>query len=65
MTALVGGMRVLGCQLDGSKDGVFTDRVGVLSDDFLVNLLDMHSWKATDESKELFEGRDRGWKPAK
>ncbi|MFR0259686.1 catalase-peroxidase, partial [Escherichia coli] len=40
--------------------GVFTDRVGVLSNDFFVNLLDMrYEWKATDESKELFEGRDR------
>lgn len=39
---------------------VFTDRVGVLSNDFFVNLLDMrYEWKATDESKELFEGRDR------
>ena len=38
----------------------FTDRVGVLSNDFFVNLLDMrYEWKATDESKELFEGRDR------
>ena len=60
MTALVGGMRVLGANFDGSKNGVFTDRVGVLSNDFFVNLLDMrYEWKATDESKELFEGRDR------
>ncbi len=43
-----------------AKTGVFTDRVGVLSNDFFVNLLDMrYEWKATDESKELFEGRDR------
>ncbi|HAN6424797.1 TPA: catalase-peroxidase 2, partial [Escherichia coli] len=60
MTALVGGMRVLGANFDGSKNGVFTDSVGVLSNDFFVNLLDMrYEWKATDESKELFEGRDR------
>ena len=60
MTALVGGMRVLGANFDGSKNGVFTDRVGVLSNDFFVNLLDMrYEWKAADESKELFEGRDR------
>ena len=60
MTVLVGGMRVLGANFDGSQHGVFTDRPGVLSTDFFVNLLDMrHEWKAVDESKELFEGRDR------
>ncbi|MFV0568448.1 MAG: peroxidase family protein, partial [Citrobacter portucalensis] len=60
MTVLVGGMRVLGTNFDGSQHGVFTDRPGVLSTDFFVNLLDMrHEWKAVDESKELFEGRDR------
>lgn len=60
MTALVGGMRVLGANFDGSQNGVFTDRPGVLSNDFFVNLLDMRNeWKAADESKELFEGRDR------
>lgn len=53
-------MRVLGVNFDGSKNGVFIDRVGVLSNDFFVNLLDMrYEWKAIDESKELFEGRDR------
>lgn len=47
-------------QLRWQQNGVFTDRVGVLSNDFFVNLLDMrYEWKATDESKELFEGRDR------
>ncbi|PSJ41170.1 catalase/peroxidase HPI [Zobellella endophytica] len=46
MTVLVGGMRVLGTNHGGSKDGVFTDRVGVLSNDFFVNLTDMnYSWK--------------------
>ena len=60
MTVLVGGMRVLGTNFDGSQHGVFTDRPGVLSTDFFVNLLDMrHEWKAVDESQELFEGRDR------
>ena len=41
MTALVGGMRVLGANADGSANGVFTDRPGTLSNDFFVNLLDM------------------------
>jgi len=57
MTVLVGGLRVLGANADNSKKGVFTDRVGVLSNDFFVNLLDMDvRWKATDESQENFEG---------
>ncbi|MFM7084081.1 MAG: catalase/peroxidase HPI, partial [Hyphomicrobium sp.] len=48
MTALVGGMRVLGSNHGGSKHGIFTERVGVLSNDFFVNLLDMsYSWKPT------------------
>lgn len=60
MTALVGGLRVLGANFDGSRHGVFTDRVGVLSNDFFVNLLDMRTvWKAADEQAELFIGRDR------
>ncbi|EMH4165162.1 catalase/peroxidase HPI [Pluralibacter gergoviae] len=60
LTALVGGLRVLGANFDGSKHGVFTSREGVLSNDFFVNLLDMrYEWKATDQSSELFEGRDR------
>ncbi len=60
MTVLVGGMRVLDTNYDESKYGVFTDRPGQLTNDFFVNLLDMHtSWKATSESKEVFEGRDR------
>ncbi|TNV19088.1 catalase/peroxidase HPI [Buttiauxella sp. B2] len=60
LTVLVGGMRVLGANFDGGKQGVFTDRLGVLSNDFFVNLLDMRTeWKATDDSSELFEGRDR------
>jgi catalase-peroxidase len=60
LTVLLGGMRVLGTNFDGSKHGVFTDRVGVLSNDFFVNLLDMRTaWKPVDEQAELFEGRDR------
>lgn len=60
LTVLVGGLRVLGANFDGSQHGVFTDRRGVLSNDFFVNLLSMATvWKATDESGELFEGRDR------
>jgi len=60
LTVLIGGMRVLGANFDGSSHGVLTDRVGVLSNDFFVNLLDMNTaWKATDASAELFEGRDR------
>lgn len=60
LTALVGGMRVLGTNADGSKHGVFTDKVGTLSNDFFVNLLDMGvEWKATDASAEVFEGKAR------
>ena len=60
LTALVGGLRVLGTYADGSQHGVFTDQVGVLSNVFFVNLLDMAiEWKAVDSGAELFEGRDR------
>lgn len=60
MTVLVGGMRVMGANYDGSKHGVFTNRVGTLSNDFFVNLLDMSTqWEAADETKELFNGRER------
>jgi catalase-peroxidase len=60
MTVLVGGMRVLGANYANSKNGVFTDRVGVLSNDFFVNLLDMSTkWSAVDEDEEEFEGKDR------
>ncbi|MCR6685222.1 catalase/peroxidase HPI [Pseudoxanthomonas sp.] len=59
MTALVGGLRVLGANADGSATGVFTERVGVLSNDFFVNLLDMGTtWKATGHNS--FDGQDRG-----
>jgi len=60
MTVLVGGLRVLGNNVGGSTKGVFTSRVGVLSNDFFVNLLDMGTeWKATSPAQEEFEGRDR------
>jgi catalase-peroxidase len=60
LTALIGGLRVLGTNADGSKHGVFTDKVGTLSNDFFVNLLDMNvEWKATDASAEVFEGKAR------
>lgn len=60
MTVLVGGMRVLDTNFDGSKHGVFTDRPGSLSNDFFVNLLDLRTkWSETDSSEEAFEGKDR------
>ncbi len=60
LTVLLAGMRVLDTNFDGSKDGVFTDRPGQLTNDFLVNLLDMNtSWKAASEDKELYIGSDR------
>jgi catalase-peroxidase len=60
LTALVGGMRVLGANYDGSKVGVLTQQPGVLSNDFFVNLLDLGiAWKSTSDKQELFEGRDR------
>nr|WP_315205923.1 catalase/peroxidase HPI [uncultured Albidiferax sp.] len=60
LTALVGGLRVLGANADGGKHGVFTDQVGVLSNVFYVNLLDMGTtWTAVDGEGEVFEGRDR------
>ncbi len=60
MTALVGGLRVMGANHDGSNHGVFTDRPGTLTNDFFVNLLDMSTtWKPTSESDATFEGTDR------
>jgi len=60
MTALVGGMRVLNTNADQSKRGVFTNTPEVLTNDFFVNLLDFGTtWKAVNNSSELFEGRDR------
>jgi catalase-peroxidase len=58
MTALVGGMRVLGTSYGGTKHGVFTDRVGALSNDFFVNLTDMaYTWKPA--GRNLYEIRER------
>ncbi len=61
MTVLVGGLRVLGANWNDSKDGVFTDRPGQLTNDFFVNLLDMRTaWKQVDDtSDETFVGSDR------
>ena len=60
MTALVGGLRVLNSNFDKSKHGMFTKRPETLSNDFFVNLLDLGTgWKATSESENIFEGRDR------
>ena len=60
MTVLVGGMRALGANVGGAKHGMFTDRPGVLTNDFFVNLLDMGTeWRALSESQDIFEGRDR------
>jgi catalase-peroxidase len=60
MTVLIGGMRVLNTNFDGSKHGVFTKRPGALTNDFFVNLLDMGTnWKAINADQDVFEGRDR------
>lgn len=60
MTALIGGMRALDTNWNHSKHGVFTNRPGVLSNDFFVNLLDFGTtWKATDHAQEDFQGLDR------
>lgn len=60
LAVLVGGMRVLNTNFDGSKHGVFTTRPGLLTNDFFVNLLDMGTaWKAASGDKEVYEGSDR------
>jgi len=60
MTALVGGLRSLDANTNGSKHGIFTNNPGTLSNDFFVNVLNMGiEWKATDDTEEVFEGRDR------
>jgi catalase-peroxidase len=60
MTVLVGGLRVLGANFARHRHGVFTERPGVLSNDFFRNLLDMRIvWKAVSGSRDLFEGYDR------
>ena len=60
MTALVGGLRVLGANFDGSQHGVLTTKPGTLTNDFFVNLLDMATeWKPVSKDANSFEGRDR------
>lgn len=60
MSVLIGGMRALGANFDNSSKGIFTDRVGVLSNDFFVNLLDMNIiWSSVGEDEEMFEGKER------
>jgi catalase-peroxidase len=60
LSVLVGGMRALDTNFDGSKHGVFTSRPGALTNDFFVNLLDMGTqWKAMSDDKELYMGSDR------
>jgi catalase-peroxidase len=61
MTVLVGGMRALNANYDGSKHGVLTQRPGTLSNDFFVNLLDLDvTWQKTAGNEQLYEGRKRG-----
>ncbi|CAM3750408.1 catalase/peroxidase HPI [Flavobacterium chungbukense] len=60
MTVLLGGLRVLDINADGSKNGVFTERPGQLTNDFFINLLDMNTqWKAVSSDKELYSGNNR------
>ena len=60
MTVLVGGMRALNANYDGSQHGIFTKRPGQLTNDFFVNLIDMNTtWKAKTDAQDVFEGRDR------
>jgi catalase-peroxidase len=60
MTALIGGLRAIDINVGQSKHGVFTDRPGVLSNDFFVNVLDMGTaWVPASDTKDVFEGRDR------
>ena len=66
MTVLVGGLRVLGANTAGSDHGVFTSRAGTLTNDFFVNVIDIGvEWKATDDTEQVFEGRDRSTGDAK
>tara|TARA_R110000787_G_scaffold29800_1_gene80596 strand:- start:3136 stop:5292 length:2157 start_codon:yes stop_codon:yes gene_type:complete len=60
MTVLVGGLRVIGANYDGSSNGVFTENIGSLTNDFFTNVLDLGTtWSATSDDQKLFEGRDR------
>jgi len=65
MTALVGGLRVLGANAGGSKHGVLTEKVGTLTNDFFVNLLDMRTEWQPAGSDGVYEGRDRKTKAVK
>jgi catalase-peroxidase len=63
LTVLIGGLRVLNTNVDGSKHGVFTQRPEALTNDFFVNLLDMRTaWKPASETNELFEAHDAATK---
>jgi catalase-peroxidase len=60
LTVLVGGMRALNTNYDGSSHGILTKRHGKLTNDFFTNLLDINTvWSASDSSNELFTGKDR------
>jgi catalase-peroxidase len=60
MTVLIGGMRVLNTNYDGSKHGVFTNKPGALTNDYFTNLLDMNTtWKEENKSEKTFLGKDR------
>ena len=60
MTVLVGGLRTLDANYDGSDHGVFTDKPGTLSNDFFVNLLSMdNEWKQSSDNEAIYEGYDR------
>ena len=60
LTVLIGGMRAIGTNYDGSNHGIFTKRHGALTNDFFINLLDMNiKWKETSNEEVLFEGKDR------
>ncbi len=60
MTVLPGGMRVLGTNSDGTKNGLLTNKPQTLTNDFFVNLLNMHTkWTAVDDKEQVFEGRSR------
>lgn len=60
MTVLIGGMRALGANYDNCTYGILTNRVGALTNDFFVNLLDIDTvWKPTSGDEEIFEGYDR------
>ena len=66
MTVLLGGMRALDTNYNNSKDGIFTNRPGVLTNDYFLNLLDMNiTWKETDKSEQKFAGTNRKTKKTK